>query len=174
MAKKYGAAGWESGQGWEESDWRSAQNPGIPYTGWRKKILQTDSTVANVSPFDFVHEFESNRGLFCAFLPRAKSPSIPSPFPMDPIDLTTDAQFNHSTWIGTGKTFSNSLPQAVYDRKGEVLKNPRDGDIISEAQLLQDLVCRAEETDDMVTLQLAEAAVLVTTDDFMRMFVTSI
>ena len=50
----------------------------------------------------------------------------------------------------------------------------RDGDMISEAQLLQDLICRAEETDDMVTLRLAEAAVLVTADDFMRMFVTSI
>ena len=43
---------------------------------------------------------------------------------MDLIDLTVDTQFHHSTWIGTGKEFSNSLPQAVYDKKREILRVP--------------------------------------------------
>ena len=99
--------------------------------------------MANVSPFDFVHEFESNRGIFCTFLPRAKSLSISSPFPMDPIDLTTDAQFNHSTWIGTGKTFSNSLPQAVYDKKREVLKIPNQfpTQLPTSVTLVHEFIC---------------------------------
>ena len=43
---------------------------------------------------------------------------------MDPVDLTTNTRFHRLTWIGTGKTFSNSLPQEVYDAKREVLKVP--------------------------------------------------
>lgn len=43
---------------------------------------------------------------------------------MNLIDLTTDTQFHHSTWIGTGKKFSNSLPQEVYDKKREILEVP--------------------------------------------------
>jgi hypothetical protein len=43
---------------------------------------------------------------------------------MDHIDLTLHTQFHHSTWIGTGKKFSDSLPQAVYDKKQEILKIP--------------------------------------------------
>lgn len=40
------------------------------------------------------------------------------------IDLTTDTKFHSSTWIGTGRRFSNSLPQAVYQKKREILKVP--------------------------------------------------
>ena len=43
---------------------------------------------------------------------------------MDPIDLTTGIQFIHSTWIGTGKRFSTTLPPEVYDKKREILKVP--------------------------------------------------
>ena len=50
----------------------------------------------------------------------------------------------------------------------------KDGDLISEAQLLQDLIHKAEKTDSEVLLQLAEATALVTADEFMRMCVTCI
>lgn len=43
---------------------------------------------------------------------------------METIDLTTNTQFYHSTWIGTGKSFSNFLPPVVYDKKREILKIP--------------------------------------------------
>ena len=43
---------------------------------------------------------------------------------MDPVDLTLRVEFHHSTWIGTGKQFSDSLPQVVYDKKREILKVP--------------------------------------------------
>ena len=56
-------------------------------------------------------------------MPRAKWwPSISFSSAMDLIDLTTDTEFDHSTWIGTGKEFSSSLPQVVYDKKREILK----------------------------------------------------
>ena len=43
---------------------------------------------------------------------------------MDPIDLTLEIQFHDSTWIGTGRQFSDSLPQVVHDKKQEILKVP--------------------------------------------------
>ncbi|KAF9780748.1 hypothetical protein BJ322DRAFT_1011530 [Thelephora terrestris] len=47
-----------------------------------------------------------------------------------------------------------------------------EGDVIaSEAQELQDLVCRAERSDEPGLSKFAEAAALVTADEFMRMYV---
>ena len=43
---------------------------------------------------------------------------------MDLIDLTKDTRFHCSTWIGTGKVFTNSLPQIVYDKKREIFQVP--------------------------------------------------
>jgi hypothetical protein len=43
---------------------------------------------------------------------------------MDSIDLTTETKFHHLAWIGVGKKFSDPLPQAVYDKKREILKVP--------------------------------------------------
>lgn len=43
---------------------------------------------------------------------------------MGSIDLTVDIQFHHSTWIGVGKTFSNTLPYVVYEKKREILRVP--------------------------------------------------
>ena len=50
----------------------------------------------------------------------------------------------------------------------------KGGDVVSEAQQLQDLINRSEETDNDNLVCLAEATVLVTTDEFMRMCVTHI
>ena len=49
----------------------------------------------------------------------------------------------------------------------------RGGDVISEAQLLQDLIHEVEKTDGEDLLRLAEATVLFTADEFMRMCVPS-
>lgn len=43
---------------------------------------------------------------------------------MDPIDLTQDVRFCHSTWIGAGKVFSDSLPDGVNDKKQEIFAIP--------------------------------------------------
>ena len=47
-----------------------------------------------------------------------------------------------------------------------------DGDMVSEAQELQDLIQIAEESDRSSLSRLAEAVALVTTDDFMRVYVS--
>ena len=47
-----------------------------------------------------------------------------------------------------------------------------DGNIVSETQQLQDLICKAENGEKEDFLQLAEATALVTVDEFMRMYVT--
>ena len=53
------------------------------------------------------------------------SPAVNSPSShMDPVDLTLYAELHYSTWIRTGKKFSNSLPGVVYDKKWEILKIP--------------------------------------------------
>ena len=44
--------------------------------------------------------------------------------------------------------------------------------MILEAQELQDLVCRVEENKKVGFLQLAEAVALVTTDEFMRVYIS--
>ena len=49
-----------------------------------------------------------------------------------------------------------------------------DGDVVSEAQELQDLIHRAEGSNESGLSQLAEAVALVTTDDFMRVYVSQI
>jgi hypothetical protein len=54
------------------------------------------------------------------------SPAILSLLLMDIIDLTTNIEFHHSTWIQTGKSFPNSVPQAVYNEKRKILKVPDD------------------------------------------------
>lgn len=46
-----------------------------------------------------------------------------------------------------------------------------DGDTISEAQQLQDLVQKGEQTDNEGLLQLVQATAMVNADEFMRMFV---
>lgn len=43
---------------------------------------------------------------------------------MGTIDLTANVPFDPSTWIGVGKTFSDSLPNEVYNKKREILKIP--------------------------------------------------
>ena len=49
-----------------------------------------------------------------------------------------------------------------------------DGDIISEAQRLQDLIRKTEKDERETSLQLAEATALVTVDEFMRMYVINL
>jgi len=49
-----------------------------------------------------------------------------------------------------------------------------DGDIISEAQQLQDLIRKVEKDKKETSLQFAEATALVTVDEFMRMYVTNL
>ena len=49
-----------------------------------------------------------------------------------------------------------------------------DGDIISEAQQLQDLIRKVEKDKKETSLQLTEATALVTVDEFMRMYVANL
>ena len=60
-----------------------------------------------------------------------------------------------------------------WDSEGEG-SGGEDDIIVSEAQELQDMVCKAEGSDKPGLSQLAEAVALVTTDEFMRMCVFQI
>ena len=77
----------------------------------------------------FCTRFESGNGPFFSGVVRAAHAQRVSGFDsiflsMGTIDLTTNAQFDPSTWIGVGKTFSNDLENVVYDKKREILKVP--------------------------------------------------
>jgi hypothetical protein len=93
--------------------WYPAPNPDIMIVVKKKKQLLY-SVVGGASPWTFCTRVRIRlRGSF--WRRDQRLPPILFSSRMDSIDLTQDIELCNSTWAGTGKMFSGSLPHTVQE-----------------------------------------------------------